>query len=239
MKGKLITLFAAAAIASCAATTASAQGYFGARVSYELACPGDVKFDGAQKYDAFNNGSGIAFEGIYHLPIFSGFFFEPGVAVAYNTYGIDRSVLGIVFPNYYPEPGEPGSENINVDGASARMWDLRIPLHFGYERQLLPALKASVFTGPEFVFGLWSKANVSDGRTNISQGLYGKHGYLNRYDVRWRFGVGVTFLKHYYAAISGAVGICDRFSGNALAGEYHKKGTMRSSTFDITVGYNF
>lgn len=205
-----------------------AEGRFGVRVSYELACPGDVSLKDAGnltglKADLFGNSSGLNISGVYNIPVFYGFYFEPGLTFAYNTYSINRSLYEAIV-----------DESLGIDAplssASMRMWDLRIPLMGGYSFQLLPALTLSVFTGPELSLGMSSHSHFKIGSTSITEPGYGSDGFMNRTDVKWRFGVGATFADHFYGGISGAVGLCDRIEGDM---------SMKSNLFDITIGYNF
>lgn len=195
----------------------------GIRVSYELACPGDVELSDMLKMDVYGNGSGLNFGAVYHMPVIFNFYFEPGVSLAYNTYSIDKSYLS----DGLSTAGE--SYRVEDDG-TVRMWNLRFPILGGYRFDLLPFLGINLFTGPEIQFGLSGKNHFKVSTLNVVEGAYGKDGQLNRTDVKWRIGVGVTLHKHLYGAISGAVGLCDQ------ARENNK---LHSNLFDITVGYNF
>lgn len=226
MRKLVLSIIAAVGLFAGMTAQAGMPGRFGVRLSYELACPGDVNVGGGNKVDGFGNGSGVAIGAVYHLPVISGFYFEPGVTFAYNTYSINKE-LATNWVN-----GLSGFSNADVTAASARMTNLRIPVLGGYEFRfaLLPGMRIQVFTGPEFCLGLTAKSHMKVSHLTVSDGMYGSKGWLNRYDVKWRFGVGATFMKHLNASISGAVGICDQFN---------KSPEMRSNLFDITVGYDF
>lgn len=196
----------------------------GVRLSYELACPGDVKLSNMLKSDVYGNGSGISFGVVYHLPVIFNFYFEPGVTLAYNTYSIDKNYISDGLSSTL------GEGYVVRDNGSVRMWDFRVPIIGGYRFDLLPFLGINVFTGPELQLGLSGKNHINVSSLNVVEGAYGSDGQLNRADVKWRIGVGVTFQKHLYGAISGAVGLCDQARENM---------EMHSNLFDITVGYNF
>ena len=209
-------------------TGARAQSRWGIRVAYELACPSDVKLTDVMKADAYRNGSGLSFGAVYHMPVFFNFYFEPGVNLYYNTYSVNKQMVNDMIDT------DPAFDGLQIDGASVRMWGLRVPILGGYKFNLLPGLGVSVFTGPEFDLGLSAKTHVEVGKFGASENAYGDKGAFNRTDIKWNFGVGVHLGSHIFGAVSGAVGICDQ-ARDDRAGDYK----MRSNRFDITVGYNF
>lgn len=201
------------------------KAYFGARISYELACPGDFKINSTLKADILNNGSGLSFGGIYHMPVWKNLYFDPGFSFYYNTYALNQALIKEELENILGQPIRGG-----FDHASIRQFGIRIPINVGYHFDVLPDLRISVFTGPEVNLGFSADAYITINNFHTSGSVYGKEGLLNRCDIKWRFGVGATFMHHYYAAISGAAGMCD------LAKD---KLSMHSNLFDITLGYNF
>ncbi|MDE6100362.1 MAG: hypothetical protein K2G01_04900 [Paramuribaculum sp.] len=201
----------------------SDKSFWGVRLSYELAAPGDVNLKNGYKMDLYGNGSGFSAGAVYHIPVFYNFYFEPGAQFYYNTYSLNRTLVDDSLDD------DAGSV-VKSTGASARMWGVRIPVIGGYRFDLFPGFDISVFTGPEFNLGLSAKNHVSVGSFSASSSAYGDDGTLNRADIKWRFGVGVTFCSHVYGAVSGAIGMCDMSRGRS---------TMHSNLFDITLGYNF
>lgn len=209
-------------------TSAMAQSRWGIRISYELACPTDVKITDVMKADAYRNGSGLSLGAIYHMPVFYNFYFEPGVKLYYNTYSINKDMVNDMVES------EPSMAGLEIDKASVRMWGLRVPILGGYKFNFIPGLGISVFTGPEFDLGLSAKTHVEVGKFGANENAYGNKGAFNRTDIKWNFGVGVHLGSHIFGAISGAVGICDQ-ARDDRQGNFK----MRSNRFDITVGYNF
>lgn len=224
------------------ATTLSAQDmfdnpdnspYFGARISYELACPGDVTTSNDLiKTAMFGNGSGFSIGGIYNIPLWKNLFFEPGVSLYYNTYSLNRDLLRPGFLDQTP----------TIDNASMRQWGLRIPVNFGYRFDFTPDIAVSFFTGPEINLSFKGNLHFSIDNSNITTPAFGKKGYLNRADIKWRFGVAATIFDHYYFALSGAAGMCnlirsDFVSINPDGFELTQK--MHSNLFSLTLGYNF
>lgn len=231
MKRILLSLIvAASAIAASAQDifdSADNHSYFGVRLGYELSCPGDVKGDGPEKFDVLKNSSGFSVGVIYNMPLWKNLYFEPGASIYYNTYGLDRELVEGILNNNGLQL-QPGYK---LKSSSARQWGVRLDAIVGYKFNVLPELSLSLFTGPEFQLGLKGKTHVGVSEVSANGPLYGKDGYLNRCDVKWRFGVGATYLDHYTIAISGAAGMADQVRGSELS--------MHSNLFDITLGYNF
>lgn len=230
MKLKIIALALAAGIAASASAQTNIYNnpnnhkYLGLRLSYGLACPGDVNLGDGYKVDAYGNSSGFSAGVVYHLPVMYNFYFEPGAMLAYNTYSINKGVVGEFLPD--------GLATIAKD-ASVRMWKLRLPLQCGYHFDIMPDLSVSVFTGPEIIVGLKGKNHVTvdnDSDYAVSSGCYGGDGQLNRFDLGWRFGAQGTYYEHYTLSFSGVVGLCDQM---------RKSPKMHTNVFDITLGYNF
>lgn len=226
---KKLFIMLAVATASLAASaqnifdSSDNRAFLGLRLSYELSCPTDVTIGGPLKADMFNNGSGFAVGAIYQIPVWKNLYVEPGATISYNTYAWNKAVVSEALEEEF-------GSNFVIDNASVRMWNVRVPILIGYNFDLLSDVRFSVFTGPEFQLGLSGDSHIKVGRKTITEGVYGDDGVMNRCDVKWRFGVGAQIFDHYYAAISGAAGICD------LAKDAPK---MRTNLFDITIGYNF
>lgn len=200
------------------------KAHWGVRLSYELACPGDVKFSDVMKGEFYGNSSGVSFGAVYNLPVIYNFYFEPGITIAYNTYSINRSLIDGILDD------SPELSGLTSSAASVRMWHVRVPLIGGYRFDVLPNIGISVFTGPELSLGLKATNHIKLASLTATDSAYGDEGNLNRPDVKWRFGAGITINHHFYGSISGAVGLCDQAKDTPK---------MHSGLFDITVGYNF
>ncbi|MDE7411205.1 MAG: PorT family protein [Paramuribaculum sp.] len=185
------------------------HSYFGVRLSYELCAPTELSIDNINKQDWYNASSGLNLGVIYNMPLWKNLYFEPGLTFYYNTIGVKTD------------------NNISI-----RSFGARIPLLIGYHFDILPSLQLSLFTGPEIALGFtacqWNHIESDEGNFSIVTNAYDSA--LNRFDIKWRFGVGATFLDRYYAAISGAAGLCDQVKGPFSA---------KANLFDITLGYNF
>lgn len=231
---KKLKTIAAAVLLTAAATTANAQDifdspdlnhpYFGVRLSYELSVPTDINYKttdfGSVNVNGFDAGSGFNLGAVYNIPVWRNLYVEPGVTLYYNTLKINKDYLGTIVEGNY-----------DFTSASVRQWGLRIPILVGYHFDFIPDLRLSFFTGPELDLGIKSRLHLGVDRFDASASTYGDDGEFNRCDIKWRIGVGATFKDHYYAAISGAPGLCDLAKGSAAK--------MRKNLFDITLGYNF
>lgn len=205
------------------------HSYFGLRLSYELACPGDITATGSiAKYELFGNSSGFNIGAIYNLPLWKNLYFEPGAAIYYNTYSLDKDIFG-------------ASMGMQLDSGSLRQWGIRIPLNVGYHFDFTPDISISFFTGPEVNISFKGNTHFGSGKYNVTGPAFGEEGGLNRADIKWRFGVGATIFDHYYFAISGAAGLCNMIRDDVLVsdGSELQNLKMRSNLFDITIGYNF
>lgn len=192
--------------------------YFGVRLSYELSAPSDVTKNNYpnQKYEVFSPSSGFSVGVIYNKPLWKNLYFEPGLTLYYNTVAYSDSYIHEIDGGLLPE------------SASIRSFGFRIPLNVGYHFDVLPSLQISLFTGPELTLGLTAKQWITYKSGSEVTNAYDE--VANRFDIKWRFGVGAQFLDHYYAAISGAAGLCDQAKGPQ---------SMTVGIFDITLGYNF
>ncbi len=195
------------------------HSYFGVRLSYELSAPSDVTVTNMPdnpKYEYFNPSSGFSAGVIYNMPLWKNLYFEPGLTLYYNTISYKQSLLD----NF--------SSANDLESSSIRSFGLRIPILVGYHFDVLPSLQLSLFTGPELTLGFTAKQWDTYKDRSVITNAYDNT--ANRFDIKWRFGVGAQFLDHYYAAISGAAGMCDQAKGPQ---------SMTVSLFDITLGYNF
>lgn len=221
----LITLAFGAMIASASAqdrvfNNPDNKGYFGIRVAGEVTCPGDLTFGGFG-IDAYKNGGGIEFGAIYNAPIVANFYVEPGLKLYYNTYSGNMDLF--VDSEY--------DDDELFDSMSVRKLGMRIPVMAGYHFDFTDNVKVSVFTGPELEVGFSAKEHIKSGSYSFSESIYGEEGGLNRVDLSWGFGAGVT-LKKLYIGVSGTVGMLNMLSD----GEGVKFHENRAS---LTLGYNF
>lgn len=191
------------------------KAYFGIRVGGEITCPGDVK-SGNVGVSVFNNGGGVEFGGIYNIPVVANFYIEPGLKLYYNTYSLKD--------DYLPQ------DDIILSGASIRKFGMRVPVMAGYHFDFTDDVKVSVFTGPELEIGFTAKECISGHNIDMSRSLYGDGGGMNRVDLLWGVGAGITYKQFYFGA-SGGIGMLNMLSD--ADAKFHE------NRVTFSVGYNF
>lgn len=239
------TLLLAAAILA-GAGLASAQSsilnnpnnkpYVGARLSLESSVPGDLKYANI-KASVYNPGAGVSLGAVYNQPVIANMYVEPGVELYYDTQKMDVDDAAL--------------DNIRMKSRSLRSFGMRVPVMVGYHFDFSPKVNVSVFTGPVLKVGfsndyyLTSETEILGNeavRLHESGSMYkdnpltgaGSENAYNRVDCSWRIGVGVNFLKHYYAGLSGDLGMVNKIK-HTNNGAYNQKDNL----FQFTLGYNF
>lgn len=232
MKKILATVLAAAAVLPATAGDMFDAGdenrpYFGVRVSFEAPIPGKINASADNAsigVSAFKTGAGFDAGAIYNIPLWKNLYFEPGLSLFYNAFGVKDDMFA----------DEPDIASVK---ASVRTFGFRIPFSFGYRFDLAPC-SLYAFTGPELEVGLVGREHISGTimgeKVSESESIYG-NGY-RRYDISWKFGVGVS-VDNYYLGLSGNVGMVNRISDDSEFGgvdvSYHQ------NLFQLTLGYNF
>ena len=228
----LLSLMLGASVASASAqdrifNNPDNKGYFGIRVAGEVTCPGDISYEGIG-LKAYKNGGGIEFGAIYNAPVVANFYLEPGLKLFYNSYSANKDLFGMGAAYDYDDDY---IYDDFFDSASIRKFGMRIPVMAGYHFDLTDNIKVSLFTGPELEIGLSAKSHIKAGSFSESESVYGEEGGLNRVDLTWGFGAGVTYKKLYFG-VSGNVGMLNMINdGDGV--KFHEN---RAS---FTLGYNF
>ena len=190
--------------------------YFGVRLGGDITCPGDFKADKVG-VSVYKNGGGFEFGGIYNLPIIANFYIEPGLKLYYDTYSMTDDWLEIM-------------SNFDIDSASIRKFGMRIPVMAGYHFDFGSNVKVSVFTGPELEIGFVAKEHIKASVVSSSESVYGEDGGMNRIDLLWGIGAGVSY-QHFYFGINGGIGMLNMLSDSDA--KFHE------NRVTIGVGYNF
>lgn len=191
--------------------------YFGARISLDIT----GMAGGYNSSDIYNNGCGFTIGGFYNIPLYKNLYFEPGLGLFYNTIGY----------NYSMTIGNEQLMKATVDG-SLRNWGFRVPLLVGYHFDFTDQMKVSVFTGPQFNYGL-SLKNVYDVKTSgstehVSEGVYSEY---HRLDVQWTFGAQYHY-NQYTIGVSGGLGFTNLVNQKGAPKGYR-------NTMSISLGYRF
>ena len=221
MKKSLITT----AVAMLSFMAASAQdtfeatpdSYFGIRVGGDIVCPGKLSYDNVS-VSTFKVGGGIEFGGIYNASIAQNFYIEPGLKFYYDSYSVKKDMLSAM-------------EGVYISDVSYRKFGMRIPVMAGFRFDTGMESKLSIFTGPELEIGLSAKehAKGSNG-ISVSESVYGDDGGMNRVNLLWGIGAGITY-QHFYFGLSGGIGLLNMMSDSDAS--FHE------SRVTFSVGYNF
>lgn len=221
---KLITMFCAAAIGVAAASSQSSvfsnpdnKGFFGIRVAGDIVCPGEAS-SGIVSIDMFNVGGGVEFGAVYNAPIVANLYIEPGLKLFYDTYSVSKDIIDI-YEWYY-----------GIESISFRKFGMRVPVQFGYHFDFTKDIRLSVFTGPELEIGLSNKCHGKAGGYSESVNAYGDEGTMNRVNVLWNIGAGITYDRYYFG-VTGAIGLCNMINEDNI--KYHE------NRVSISLGYNF
>ncbi|MBD5228670.1 MAG: PorT family protein [Bacteroidales bacterium] len=193
------------------------KAYFGIRVAGEVTCPGEVSEDGTG-ISVFKNGGGVEFGGIFNAPVVANFYIEPGLKFYYNTYSMKGDFVGAI------------DNSSLIKSVITKKFGMRIPVMAGYHFDFTDDIKVSVFTGPELEIGFSAKEKVSSRTIDVSNDLYGDDAALNRVDLLWGMGAGITY-QHVYFGVSGSLGMLNMLHDSDF--------TFHENRVSFTLGYNF
>ncbi len=193
------------------------KAYFGLRVGGEVTCPGKISVENVG-LKVFKNGGGVEFGGIYNLPVVANFYIEPGLKLYYNTYSMKDEFV------------EDIEDDIIFNSVSLKKFGMRIPVMAGYHFDFTDDVKVSVFTGPELEIGFSAKEYIKGKNIDISESVYGDDGGMNRVDLLWGIGAGISY-QHFYFGVSGGIGMLNMLSDSDA--KFHE------NRVTFSVGYNF
>lgn len=188
------------------------SAYFGIRVGGDITCPGKVSADNVG-VSIFKNGGGIEFGGIYNMPIVANFYLEPGLKFYYDTYSVKKDFNAPL-----------------INSLSVRKFGMRIPVMAGYHFDFAKDVKFSIFTGPELEVGFTAKAHAKGKNIEESESMYGEDGSLNRVNLLWGIGAGVSY-QHFYFGVNGGIGMLNMLKDSDA--KFHE------NRVTISLGYNF
>ena len=193
------------------------KAYFGIRVGGEVTCPGDISVENVG-LSVFKNGGGVELGGIYNVPVVANFYVEPGLKFYYNTYSLKADFM------------EDFQNDIIFNSVSFKKFGMRIPVMAGYHFDFTNDIKVSVFTGPELEVGFSAKEYVKGHNIDVSESVYGEDGGMNRDNLLWGFGAGISY-QHFYFGVSGGIGMLNMLSDSDA--KFHE------NRVTFSVGYNF
>ena len=193
------------------------KAYFGIRVGGEVTCPGDISVENVG-LSVFKNGGGVELGGIYNVPVVANFYVEPGLKFYYNTYSLKADFM------------EDFQNDIIFNSVSFKKFGMRIPVMAGYHFDFTNDIKVSVFTGPELEVGFSAKEYVKGHNIDVSESVYGEDGGMDRVNLLWGFGAGISY-QHFYFGVSGGIGMLNMLSDSDA--KFHE------NRVTFSVGYNF
>jgi len=193
------------------------KAFFGIRIGGEVTCPGKISVENIG-VNVFKNGGGIEFGGIYNLPVIANFYIEPGLKFYYNTYSMKDEFVEIL------------QDDIIFDSMSLKKFGMRIPVMAGYHFDFTKDIKVSVFTGPELEIGFSAKEYINGHNIEISESVYGEDGGMNRVNLIWGIGAGISY-QHFCFGVNGGIGML-----NMNSDSYAK---FHENRVTFSIGYNF
>ena len=191
--------------------------YFGIRLGGEVTCPGKISANNVG-VSVFNNGGGVEIGGIFNYPVVANFYIEPGLKLYYNTYSLKKEIVEAI------------QDDIVYNSASCKKFGMRIPVMAGYHFDFTDDIKVSVFTGPELEIGFSAKEYIKGHNIEISENMYGDDGGMNRVNVLWGIGAGISYQKFYFG-VNGGIGMVNMIKDSDA--------TFHENRVTFSLGYNF
>lgn len=192
------------------------KAYFGIRVGGNLTCPGKLTSDDVD-FSLFKNGGGVEVGGIFNGPIVANFYIEPGLKLYFDTYSAKKGLVKYL-------------TNGILNSVSVRKFGMRVPIMAGYHFDFTQDIKLFVFTGPELDVCFIGKEYDKGQYVKINESLYGDNGSMNRVNLLWGFGAGISY-QHLYFGVSGGVGMLNMANTSDL--KFHE------NRVTFSLGYNF
>lgn len=194
MKRKIVSIV----IALFAFLPVLAEGYWGAKASFDINAPGRWR-SGDMSVKMYRSGVGASLGGVYTHFITDGFFLEPSLTLFYDTYRChDLTVSGDSGETY-----DPGVYKVG----------LRFPVVIGYTFDITDGFALSVFTGPELDYAFAGGYRYKDKAFDGSMGpLFGGNGAHRRFSASWKGGFGFPF-SDWRIDLEAAFGMTDIISG--------------------------
>lgn len=190
----------------------SNEKYFSVRAAIDLT---STKNAG----DVYGFGTGVAFGGVYHVPVGKIMYFQPGLYFNFDRIRFD---------------GEAGTKyhHVNVDG-NLNIVGMRMPLDFGIYCLRTKPVKISVYTGPELYFNFSTKLKYDEARTTTAPVKVDKRLDGPGLEIGWGLGIGFDICRNYHVGFKGAYG----FSHMCFV--ELTESTIQRIQLSATIGYNF
>ncbi|MDE6702220.1 MAG: PorT family protein [Muribaculaceae bacterium] len=193
------------------------KAYFGIRVGGDITCPGKISAESIG-VSVFKNGGGVELGGIYNVPVVANFYIEPGLKFFYDIYSMKKDFVDAL------------EDDIIFNSVSIKKFGMRIPVMAGYHFDFTKDFKVSVFTGPELEVGFSAKEYIKGHNIEMSESIYGDDGDMNRVNLLWGIGAGISY-QHFYFGVNGGIGMLNMLSDSDA--KFHE------NRVTFSIGYNF
>ncbi|MDE6323769.1 MAG: PorT family protein [Paramuribaculum sp.] len=190
---------------------------WGLRAALDVNLPGKWKTPNGESIKMFDKGAGGSIGVVYNQPISGDFYFEPGLALFYDTYSYSN--LNIA----------SDSEIVAID-PKVKKFGLRMPLNFGYRIYLPSGFNFALFTGPELNLGVKGSIGIDKEiaeEADIPDDLY-KYGY-RRFDCSWKIGLGFP-IGRWIVNLEGSFGLLDLHKNDI---------SFHENRLSLSLGYDF
>ena len=155
--------------------------------------------------------------------------------------GVDFPLLQSLYLQsglYYTTKGFKTSEEDGGDKLEVKCTPqyLEIPVMASYRYNFGATTQLQVNFGPYFAYGIGGKGKMTyeyEGeKEEEKEDLFGKDGFLNRFDAGLGIGAGLTLSKFY-------IGLNYQFGLANIAKDAEDGYSVKNKNFSISVGYNF
>lgn len=189
---KKIILAAIVAVVSSLAPASlfAVETAFGAKASFDIILPGDWHSSGSS-FSWYKNGIGVSLGGVYNVSFSNGFYLEPGLSIALQSYKVDGVVMV-----------DEGTSS-EVYDPKVKEWGFRVPVMVGYDIRVNDIASIPVFTGPEFNYqfaGSYSK--------KVEGFNFSPFDSDRRFECYWKVGAGILAGQNM-VSIEAALGLND------------------------------
>ncbi len=171
---------------------------------------------------------GFQLGGIVDIPLFNGFYIQPGLFVTSRGASLGEGK--------FHDEGKYYDYETKISPIY-----LNIPVLASFRGDVCDWCNLQFNVGPYIGVGLGGKVKTPDEGVTVKFPFFGEsavnepRGDMSRFDMGLSFGVGATFIKHWYVGFQYDMGLT-----NIALDNHEMRGTkVHNGNFAIQVGYNF
>lgn len=191
---------------------------WGIKASVDIELPGKWHRDGGS-VDMYRHGSGFTAGFVSNIYLGRGFYFEPGVSLAYSQYRFKDLIIS----------DDHGNE-AETDPKTYK-WAVQVPLVVGYGFDITDQLGLDVFTGPQIRYAF---AGDIAFKTRDAQEIVGSAFDLwaaqRRFDLSWKVGIGLP-INSFQISLEADFGLTDLLKNSKM--------TFRENRVALGITYYF